>query len=263
MVVTDEELPASLAQAITSLAASPVVLVALDFDGTLAPFVDDPAQARVAPRAAAAIARLSALPRTFVAYISGRPLESLARVTEAAPDDLLVGSHGVELRLDGRATELDLEPGERELLTTLDAELVRIVAAHPGAHLERKPVGLGLHLRLLTPDAAASAHAAALEAAARLGDGLTARDGKDILEFAVRGATKGDGVRRLREHVGASAVLFAGDDVTDEDGFLALEPQDVGVKVGDGVTAASHRVDAPDRLAAALALLAALRTPGP
>lgn len=256
------ELPEELTQALHALAAERSVLIALDFDGTLAPFVDAPGQARATPRAKAAIARLRTLPHTAVAYVSGRPIESLARVTEAQDDELLVGSHGVEVRLDADAgtVELELEPRERRLLATMDAALERLVALHPGAHLERKPAGFGVHTRLLKHEDAAALEAAALAAAESVGPEITVRGGKDVVEFAVRGATKGDGVRRLRQHLKASAVLFAGDDVTDEDGFRALTGTDVGIKVGEGATTAEYRVDDPDRLADALELLADART---
>jgi len=252
-------LTAELTAALSALARQRSLLIALDFDGTLAPFVDVPGQARATPRAKAAIARLRALPHTAVAYVSGRPVASLATVTEAGDDELLIGSHGVEVRLGGGSTELELEPGERRLLAALDADLERLVAEHPGAHLERKPAGFGVHTRLLEHDDAARLQAAAVAAAEALGSEITVRGGKDVVEFAVRGATKGDGVRRLREHLGASAVLFAGDDVTDEDGFRALTDGDVGVKVGDGATAAQYRVAHPDALADALGLLADAR----
>lgn len=254
------DVPGELAQALAALAAERSVLIALDFDGTLAPFVDAPGQARATPRAKAAIARLRTLPHTAVAYVSGRPIESLARVTEARDDELLIGSHGVEVRLDGGTTELELEPRERTLLAAMDAELERLVTEHPGAHLERKPAGFGVHTRLLEHEDAAVLETAALAAAEALGPEITVRGGKDVVEFAVRGATKGDGVRRLRKHLGASAVLFAGDDVTDEDGFRVLTGADVGIKVGEGATAARYRVADPDQLADALEMLADART---
>jgi trehalose 6-phosphate phosphatase len=257
--VTQGRLPVELDAALLSLAAEPSILVALDFDGTLAPFVDSPGRARATPRAKAAIARLRALPGTAVAYVSGRPIESLAKVTEAADDELLIGSHGVEVRLDGGAVELELDAGERELLAKMDAALERIVTEHPRAHLERKPAGFGVHTRLLSHEDAAAVQTAARAEAEALGPGVTVRGGKDVVEFAVRGATKGDGVRRLREHLGASAVLFAGDDVTDEDGFRALSGADVGIKVGEGATEAGYRVADPDQLADALGRLADAR----
>ena len=55
-------------------------------------------------------------------------------------------------------------------------------------------------------------------------------------------ADKGAALRRLRDELGAAGALYLGDDVTDEDGFRALGPGDVSVKIGDGETAADHRV---------------------
>jgi trehalose 6-phosphate phosphatase len=71
---------------------------------------------------------------------------------------------------------------------------------------------------------------------------LTAKPGKDVLELAVTDADKGSALVRLRRELGARGVLYLGDDVTDEDGFRALGPDDVTVKVGDGDTAATHRL---------------------
>ena len=85
------------------------------------------------------------------------------------------------------------------------------------------------------------------------------RGGKDIVEFAVRHVTKGDALDRLRELRGADAVLFAGDDVTDEDAFRVLREGDVGVKVGEGDTLAGHRVSDPAALTDVLKQLARLR----
>jgi trehalose 6-phosphate phosphatase len=92
-------------------------------------------------------------------------------------------------------------------------------------------------------------------------DALTIRDGKDIIEFSVRGADKGDGIERLREYTAATAVLFAGDDVTDEDGFRVLRPEagDVGIKVGEGDTLAQFRRADEEAIATMLTLLAEAR----
>src|SRR3712207_9591258 len=78
------------------------------------------------------------------------------------------------------------------------------------------------------------------------------KPGKDVLEVAVTDADKGSALRRLRSEMGAAGALYLGDDRTDEDGFRALERDDVTVKVGDGETVAGHRVADP---AGALALL--------
>ena len=68
------------------------------------------------------------------------------------------------------------------------------------------------------------------------------KPGKDVLELAVTDADKGTALRRLAGELGAAGVLYLGDDVTDEDAFRALGADDVTVKVGDGETAARHRV---------------------
>ena len=89
--------------------------------------------------------------------------------------------------------------------------------------------------------------------------GLTIREGKNVLEFSVRSTTKGEAVEHLRRYVAADAVFYAGDDVTDEDAFAALGPDDVGLKSGDGATLANFRVSGPTEIARAITLLADLR----
>ena len=80
--------------------------------------------------------------------------------------------------------------------------------------------------------------------------------GHRVLEVSVRPASKAIAVARLRAEVGAAAVFYAGDDVTDEEVFVTLEPGDVGVHVGTGETAAAYRVADPAALVAVLATLA-------
>jgi trehalose 6-phosphate phosphatase len=248
----------AFAASLAAIARTDRLLIALDFDGTVSAIVDRPEAARVLPEAVGAIAKLEALPRTWVAYVSGRPLDSLARVTQADPDALLIGSHGVEVRLDGGTVELSLNDDERHRLAELDVALTTLVDANPGAMLEHKPAGLGVHTRLMDQDRVPALHAAARSAANQIG-GFLERGGKDILEFAVRDATKGDGVDLLRSRVGATAVLYAGDDVTDEDAFARMRNGDIGVKVGDGETAAGFRVADPKAVAVMLGLLAGAR----
>ncbi len=120
-----------------------------------------------------------------------------------------------------------------------------IVAAHPGTVPEKKPAGVVLHTRLAEDPVAA----AAVEEAHRQLDGLDGAyvsEGKRVLEISVVRADKGEGLRQLQDVSGATAVVFAGDDVTDEHGFAVLGPSDVGVKVGPGPTPRA----VPDRIAA-------------
>ena len=91
--------------ALRDLATADSLLVALDFDGVLAPLQDDPSTSRMVPESAAAIAALADLPRTRVALVSGRDIATLRRLSQAPDTAWLVGSHGAEAVLGGGAKD--------------------------------------------------------------------------------------------------------------------------------------------------------------
>jgi trehalose 6-phosphate phosphatase len=100
-----------------------------------------------------------------------------------------------------------------------------------------------VHVRQVDDRAAA---AALLDEVRSLADSsLTMKPGKDVLELAVTDADKGSALLRLAGELGAAATVYLGDDVTDEDGFRALGPDDVTVKIGEGATEARYRVPDP------------------
>jgi trehalose 6-phosphate phosphatase len=252
--------PRELRDALGTLVAVPRLLVALDFDGTLAPEVDEPDQARALPAARAAVERLVALPDTRVALVSGRSIESLEQVARVGDEVLLVGSHGIELRLDGPDDVLALDADERRALGVLEGVLEQVADSVEAVWLEPKPAGFALHTRLASEHGSRVAHLVALQEARAEVDDLTVRRGKNVIEFSVRSTTKGEAVEHLRRYTRADAVFYAGDDVTDEDAFAALGPGDLGLKSGPGETGATHRVAGPDEVAAALTLLAEARS---
>lgn len=248
-----------LGVALRELAKAETLLVALDFDGTLAPHVDRPEEARAVEGTREAVQRLLDLPGVRVAFVSGRALVSLQQVAQPQPDVLLTGSHGIEMKLDHPDSELSLVSAELEQLDILARVLTGISASVHGTTIERKPAGMALHTRLATPHDAERAQS---EARRVLGDelpSLTVREGKNVLEFSVRSSTKGDALQMLRAHTGADRVLYAGDDVTDEDAFAALAADDVGVKIGVGPTLAGYRVRSPNEVTQLITLLADLR----
>jgi trehalose-phosphatase len=253
---------AALGQALEAFARREQVLVAVDFDGTLAPIVLDPADARALPPAAEAIARLLTLPGTHVAVVSGRPLGQLRRLLAPPAGVTLVGSHGAEI--DGHGGPLDDD--QQRLLVRLREAVTGIVGDHPGTYLEEKPTAVVLHTRRAGGASADAATAAALAGPARW-PGVHALDGKQVVELAVTDVTKGTALLRLRAELGLAGggVFFAGDDTTDELAFAVLDDDagDVTVKVGEGDTAARHRVHDPAGLAQLLALLARLRAGAP
>lgn len=224
---------------IDALASAEHLAVVSDFDGTLAGFARNAYDVRPEQRSLDALACLAALPHTTAAVLSGRHLDGLKRVCPLREPVLFGGSHGAESSWE----DSSLSPEMKAHLAKKEKELKEIIARHPGAELEVKPFQRVLHLRALElqdPDAAAAAYA---EGAALSADGFPKTEGKCVVEFSATQATKGTWIEKLRQRVGATAVVFLGDDTTDEDGFAVLnQPPDLGVKVGEGDTQAALRV---------------------
>ncbi|RJT77251.1 trehalose-phosphatase [Arthrobacter cheniae] len=254
-------LEADLRAALEALARTPHLLVALDFDGTLAPLVERAEDARPLPASGAALRALAGLPDTTTALISGRALDSLRAVANPPEVTMMIGSHGAETWTGPDGDPLALTPAQMDLRARAIEVVERIVAAHPGTRIEFKPAGVVLHTRTADDDVARSAVAAARTELAQL-DGLSVTDGKRVLETSVVKADKGEGLAVLRGASGATAVLFAGDDVTDEHAQRTLEPGDIGIRIGPGETAAAFTVATPEAFTEVLEELVSLRTSG-
>jgi trehalose 6-phosphate phosphatase len=245
-------IPEDLAVALEAAAGTDRLLVASDYDGTLAPIVNNPADARPLPEASAALAALAELPRTTVVLVSGRALGVLRDLSGAPATVHLVGSHGAEFDT-GFAHSID-----EALLARITTELRTIAEGRPGVTVETKPASVALHVRNASPADGEAALDAASSASAAWG-GAHATAGKAVLEFAVLDTDKGEAVDIMRAQCQATAAVFFGDDVTDEKAFRRMRASDVGVKVGPGSTLAGYRVDSPDDVAEALAYLLELR----
>jgi trehalose 6-phosphate phosphatase len=238
--------------ALAEVATRRPLLVASDYDGVLSELVDDPSAAVPAPGVAEVLARLAAADGVIVVLVSGRGVADLQRTSGLTGRYRWVGSHGAEF--DGPLTG---ELADRR--DALASALAPVVADVAGARLEVKPASVAVHVRSV-PDAQVGA--ALLDRVRATADpSLTLKPGKNVLELAVTDADKGRALRRLRTELGAAAAIYLGDDVTDEDGFRALQPGDVGIKVGDGETAAAHRVADIAAAVAALEDLADLVDP--
>jgi trehalose 6-phosphate phosphatase len=241
------DLAPELARALTEAATVRRLLVTSDFDGTLAPIVNNPADARPLAEAATALVELADLPDTTAALISGRALETLHELSAMPSTVQLVGSHGAEFA-SGFTHDID-----RDLLQTINDQLAAIAAELPGVAVELKPASVALHVRNASTEDGKAALAAARKAAASWD--AQATEGKAVLEFAVISTDKGEAVDILRDQHNADVVVFFGDDVTDEKAFRRLRDGDIGVKVGPGDTLAAFRIDTPDDVAAALEFL--------
>ena len=239
---SDDDLAATLAELATEVGRRPL-LVALDFDGTLAPLVDDPDTSQMLPTAADALARLATTPGVALALISGRSVVDLHRRAAAPVGTILIGSHGGERGRVGEygleRASMHLEPEQSDLLIQVGAGLTAVARGRDGVWVQHKPAAAVLHTRLAQVDVARAATAAGLALAEELG--VPALHGKDVVEIAVVSATKGSALVALRAELGAAVVLYAGDDTTDEHAFAELGGDDLSIKVGPGETVARLR----------------------
>jgi trehalose-phosphatase len=248
-----------LLTAVDRVARVPTLLVACDFDGTLAPIVENPMEAAPLPEAVTAIEGLAALPQTAVALISGRARRDLAVLT-GLPDGVhLVGSHGSEFAA-GFVDELTED--RQKLLGEVERELQVLVRDQPGVRLEVKPASVAVHLRTAPRDVARRVTEAVHGGPATWPE-VVVTNGKEVVELSVITTHKGTALDTLRGQLSADAVVFVGDDVTDENAFAHLDASDVGVKVGPGDTRARYRVADPGAAARLLTRLLATRRTTP
>ncbi|MHA6760866.1 trehalose-phosphatase [Streptacidiphilus sp. PAMC 29251] len=225
------------AAGLAALLKDPARAVAgFDFDGTLAPIVADPEQARAHPGVVPALARLA--PRlAAVVVVTGRPAATAVEYAgfAGAPglEHLTVlGHYGLE-RWDAATGELHA-PAEHPGVTALRAELPGLLATAPeGVWLEDKGHALAVHTRRAAePDAALAALDAPLRAAAAR-HRLAVEPGRMVLELRPPGMDKGVALTGfLREHE-VGSVLFAGDDLGDLAAFAAVD----GLRASAGMDA--------------------------
>jgi len=195
-------------------------LVALDFDGTLAPIVARPGDARMRARTALLLARVAR--RYPVVVVSGRARRDAARRVRPAAVEV-IGSHGAETR--------DPPRGLRAVIARARRRLAPAVRRLPGAWLEDKVYSLALHYRAARRPARVRR---ALAAAAAAVPGVALVPGKRVLNVVGRRAPdKGAAVAAACRARGCGAVIFVGDDETDENVFRAPRPaRRLGVRIG-------------------------------
>lgn len=210
------------------------VLLALDFDGTLAAIVEDPQDSRLHDGAAEALGRLGGR-LGQLAIVTGRAVRVVRQLgrLEGRPglDNLVVlGQYGVE-RWDA-ATGIENLPGEPAEIAAARAEVERIVAecTVAGVKLEDKGRALGVHTRQSEDPSAAYEWLLAPLTAVAAAHGLVLEPGRSVLELRASAATKGDALRELVKETEASVVAFCGDDLGDLPAFEMLaQLRDAGV----------------------------------
>ena len=253
--MTSESL-GELGERIRQLARVPILVVACDYDGTIAPLVDDPMEAKPNRESVAAMRALASVPQTHVTLISGRSLRDLALLSRFPEEIRLIGSHGSEFDLGfaltaGTTNWWTFEPGSPQRSAVLGASIRRRV--------EEKPTGVTFHLRGMTSETAGAARADIVAGVSIVGLASTLGTATTSLRWRSLKPTRDRRWKRFATKSVRRRSLFIGDDVTDEDGFKTLQGPDLGIKVGPGQTAAAFRVPDTDTVAKILALLCELR----
>ncbi|MDX6352656.1 MAG: trehalose 6-phosphate phosphatase [Streptomyces sp.] len=203
-------------------------VIALDFDGTLAPIVPDPDSARAHPGAAPALARLG--PRVgSIAVVTGRPAGVAVRYGGFAGVPglerlVVLGHYGAE-RWDAASGEVHApapHPGVNAVRAELPGFLDRI-GAWRGTWIEDKGRAVAVHTRRTEDPQAAfeSLREPVAELAAR--HGLIVEPGRAVLELRPPGMDKGVALNDYLREVHAGPVLYAGDDLGDLAAFAAVE----------------------------------------
>lgn len=210
--------------------------LALDYDGTLAPFHPDPMQAFPLPEIPALLEKLSQRSDTTLAIISGRPLkEVLELLGDLAV--VVVGSHGREVKKsDGSLTAI--EPTDKQR-AGLKAALHLAVQEGFEHHLEKKIGSIALHTRPLSPHRAAKLENIAFAKWSALAQhyDLECMEFNGGVEVRCTGRNKGNVLAELLDlQPSGTFSVYIGDDITDEDGFREIKGRGIGIKVGEPTT---------------------------
>ncbi len=201
---------------------APALLVATDYDGTIAEIADTPESARALPGALGALATLSRLPSVAVAVVSGRTLDSLRERTSSLSGIWRGAEHGMILE----SPSLDrLRLGHfvsAEALDLLERAARIVEAATAGIRVERKKSGVALHYRGVPGVDANSVRLAPFRHAARhLGFSLLA--GRKMVEARPSEPSKGTALAAIFARLAKGTLpIYAGDDRTDESAFACI-----------------------------------------
>ncbi|ELY49610.1 trehalose-phosphatase [Natronorubrum sulfidifaciens] len=241
----------------STLTAASHLLLCLDFDGTLAPIVEDPDEAKPLPEHEAALASLASTPAVSTAIVSGRALADVRDRIDGPTT--YAGNHGLELSREGSVM---VHPAARKRMSRLEAvcaTLETVLEPVPNCRIENKRLTGTVHVRSVPPALWPVVRRDTHAVVDRIGgDALEVSGGKRIFEIGPSVPWgKGNAVELIASEMPPGTVsIYIGDDVTDESAFRTVEPDGIGVRVGgDEPSAASCRVDSPAEVATLLCWL--------
>ncbi|WP_185994665.1 trehalose-phosphatase [Nocardioides campestrisoli] len=213
------------------VASAETLVVGLDFDGTLAPIVDDPTQAHIHPDAPDLLLELAKRVRG-IAVVTGRPARQAlalgdldvlgARVAELGKEFHVLGQYGNERWTSTERRVISPRPPHGLASFVREVPTLLRRAQAPDAYVELKGLAVALHTRRLPdPQGSFSRMLPLIEQAAER-HGLSVEPGRLVVEVRAPGMHKGLAVRTLADRLEAGAFLFAGDDLGDVEAFDEL-----------------------------------------
>ncbi len=215
----------------------------LDFDGTLADIAPLPDSVTVDHRIPPALNHLRDRLGGALALVSGRPIGFLDQQFEPYRFDA-AGLHGSQIRLAEHVAEQVQAP---DAIREATRDLVRFANGNVGIIVEDKRLSVALHWRM-APHLEEEARALVRSLADRIGPGVRLQQGKAVAELVPAGASKGNAITWLMDHApfAGRVPVFVGDDVTDEDGFKAVNALGgLSIRIGLGETCALRRIATP------------------
>ncbi|THE66180.1 trehalose-phosphatase [Salinadaptatus halalkaliphilus] len=229
------------------LAGSRRLLCCLDFDGTLAPIVEDPDEATALPATERALASLVADSRVTTAIVSGRALADVRR--RIAGPRLYAGNHGLELARDESIAVHPVARKRAKRLGVVCSVLETVLDPVPNIRIENKRLTGTVHVRTVPAEARPLVTRLTRRTVDRVGEGtLSVSTGKRVIEIGPSIPWgKGNAVALLEaDQPPGTTTLYIGDDVTDESAFRAIAPDGIGIRVGQASpSAAAYRVSSP------------------
>ena len=215
--------------ALSAVASS--VVVATDFDGTLAPIVDDPTKARIHPDAAEVLAELA--PHVAaIAVVTGRPARQVLALGGLEEVGERIAAAGKELYVFGQYSNERWTSSQRKIrgplpppglaafLRDLPAVLRRVDASD--AYVEDKGLAIAVHTRRMADPQEAFDRLLPVLSTVAPGYDLVVEPGRNVIEVRAGGMDKGIVIDRLVDEVRAGGILFAGDDLGDIDAFESV-----------------------------------------
>lgn len=236
------EAPEALAEMAADYREAKKRLLLLDYDGTLVPFASTPMEAEPTGEALELLEQLAADGRNTVVVISGRDKKTMENWL-SVPGVHFIAEHGAFTRVhsdEWKAVPMDIESWKPFVEPIIEKHAKRIARSL----IEEKEASVAWHFRMADKREVAAVRSELMDELLPLVANSNAQIvwGEEAVEVKNAGVTKGYAIRSLLEDGDYDFILAAGDEVTDEDMFVALDRSAYRIKIGEGPSEADYRV---------------------